>query len=226
MTLEERNSFVEENVCFVHHRIHNLDSKAIYDKDYYNDLFQAGVLGFIEGLDKFIPEKGVGELTYCAYWIDARIKEFKRKNRTIIIPGDKYYKVLRYKHLHEEELLQDIEIKERLSLTGKEINILSTASKLLFTNPDGGQNVLDVNRNHDPEFVIQQKETKSKLDVLLKTLSQEDEELIKALFGYGVEKRSAAEIGREHGFERQNIQAKKMRILAQLRKNSKKLALV
>ena len=50
MTVEERNKFIEENLGLVHSRISALEPEAFKNQNYYEDLFQTGFMGFLEGM--------------------------------------------------------------------------------------------------------------------------------------------------------------------------------
>lgn len=48
------------------------------------DLIQAGILGVLKGLDKFDGREGVRPMSYCVWWVKAKmLEEIKKRNGTV-----------------------------------------------------------------------------------------------------------------------------------------------
>lgn len=219
MTEEERNKFIEDNIGLVHSRIKVLEPNAYKNQDYYNDLFQSGVVGFIEGMNHYIMNGDCTETTYSVYWIDAMIKEFKRKNRMIIMPQSKYIKAIQFKFYYEELYYSDNEIKSTMCLTDKEFEQYKSLSKLLTTQRDDRQNARDYNKSHYPEYELEKKEKQYYLNKAMNCLTEKERDLIKSIFGYECDEKSMKELGRERNITRQAICKEKKKILKKLKIN-------
>lgn len=218
MTVEERNKFIEENLGLVHSRISALEPEAFKNQNYYEDLFQTGVMGFIEGLDHYKEDKGSTETTFSVFWIDARIKEFKRKNRMIIMPQSKYQKAIKFKTYNETLYYSKKEIKLLMNLTDEEFNQYKALSNLLTTQQDGGQNPRDCDRSHYPECNFLDKEKMYYLRKALNCLTQKEAALIEAVYGLKEEAMNMEEYGKTLNVTRQYICKERKRILKKLRK--------
>lgn len=56
------------------------------------DLFNSGVVGFFDGLDRFNAYKNVKFSTYIRFWIDKEIYEFLREKNIVHIPRGDFYR--------------------------------------------------------------------------------------------------------------------------------------
>lgn len=218
MNSEERNKFVEENLKLVHSRISHLAPAAFKDRDYYNDLFQEGVLGFLEGLGKFKEGKGCVETTYCVFRIDARIKRFKRKNRMIIIPSIQYSKTLKYRRYYEELGYGRDDIKKIMELNGREDQLYFSLIRMLTTNTEDGRKVMDYRSDHYPDFVLERDERNQMFKELFDSMSEKERIFIEDIFGFSEEEKSIAELAGKCNVSRQYLCKLKKQILGKLKK--------
>lgn len=214
MDTGERNDFIMKNIPLVRSRIKKIAPDAYKNQDLYEDLFQAGMLGFIEGMDHFRSEKGEC-ISYCVYWIDAEIKRFIRKNRNIKIPGDVYYKAIKYKDLKENALYDDNEIQKMLGYNDKELQSCFIAHKVFLTNPSSGQGVHAI-FSVNPERVIMRKELKKVLKQTLQSFGVNNQKIMVDYFG---KEKNCAQIGRELNVSRQSIKRRKDLMLEKMRKD-------
>lgn len=221
MTVEERNKFIEENLGLVHNRISVLEPEAFKNRDYYEDLFQTGVMGFIEGLNHYKEDKGSTKTTFSVFWIDARIKEFKRKNRMVIMPQSKYQKAIKFKTYNETLYYSKKEIQVLMNLTDKEFNQYKMLSNLLTTQQEGGQNARDCDRSHYPEYDLLDKERMYYLLKALECLTKKEAALIESVFGLKEEAMNMEKYGKTRNVTRQYISKERKRILQKM-KNSLK----
>lgn len=218
MTVEERNEFITKNLGLIHSRVCALEPAALKNRDYYNDLFQVGAVGFIEGINHYDKDKGSSITTFSVFWIDARIKEYKRKNRMIVMPQSKYQMTVKFKTYYEELNYSKKEIQSIMKLTDEEYAQYKSLSQLLTTETDGGQNAMDYDRNHYPEYKLLDKEKQYYLEKAFECLTQKEREIIEAIFGINDETMNMEEVGKSRNVTRQYICKEKHKILKKLRK--------
>lgn len=216
MDIFNRNEYFMKNLPLIHSRIKKLYPDAYKNKDLYMDLYQAGAIGFIEGLDRFNADKGEC-ISYCVYWIDAEIRSFMRKNRNVNIPGDIYYKTLKYKTLKERALYGEREIQEILGYSDKDMQNCFRAHNVLMTNSSNGQGVHAI-YSVNPERVIMKKELKK---VLKRTLQSFGSSNQKIMVDYFEKEKNCAEIGRKLNITRQSVKRRKDLMLRKMRDNVK-----
>lgn len=218
MTIEERNRMVIENQNIVHSRIQKLYPNVKLEEDLYQDLYQVGIIGMIEGLDRFNFKKKDAFYSYVSSWIDAEIRKFYRENRTFYIPSETYYKAVKYKHYSEEERLEDNKIKELLQLSDLSLKNCKNASKKLTTESTYGQNTKDFRLHINPERVVLKNELCQLLNDVIKDFSKEDRTLIVKYYGLGW---NMSKIGKSQSETRQNVKRRRDRILRDFRRSKK-----
>ena len=84
MTQEEKEILVKENRWVVNDVINKYTH--IMDRD---ELEGAGLLGLIEGIQKYNKDKGTKLSTYVRHWIKARVLAVVYENRTVHVPWNK-----------------------------------------------------------------------------------------------------------------------------------------
>lgn len=156
-----------------------------YDHD---DLVSMGVIGLMDALDKFDPERGVPFESYAYIRISGSIIDEVRRNATVprsrVQKLNEYYKV---KEILEQELKREpteLEICSELGIDEKQLKDLhetvhmladTSLDQTLFGDDDGGASRLDFiedNRSPDPEELLIDKELE---ELLLEAVSHLDE---------------------------------------------------
>lgn len=82
-----RDRLVEANLGLVGYALRRWGCAGLE----YDDAFQAGVIGLMEGVDRFDPERGVKFSTYALYWVRQKIRRAGLgTHRLIRIPEHAY----------------------------------------------------------------------------------------------------------------------------------------
>jgi RNA polymerase sigma factor (sigma-70 family) len=71
MDTAERNRIVLDNLALVQHVAGPYRGRGVDDED----LFQDGVVGLLEGLDRFDPARGCRWTTYSTWWVRMRVQQ-------------------------------------------------------------------------------------------------------------------------------------------------------
>lgn len=174
----------------------------------FDELFDAGSVGFIKGLDKFDSERGYELSTYVCYYIKKEIYEFLLQNRLIQIP--EYLQNLYIKYLQAvEELnknnneLTNEEIAEYMGISMEQlqkiINSRSSFSSLnqpIETDEGDGDSLQDIIPNNDevPEDIILKQERKEIIGNMLDDLMPNEKYVIERRFGVNDTKTATYEI--------------------------------
>ena len=74
--------------------------------DLYEDLYQEGCVGLVEATQRFDYRRGVPFSSYASYYIVKHIKNYIRKQDTIVLPEDTYYQLQRYYRFHYDTIRQ------------------------------------------------------------------------------------------------------------------------
>ncbi len=139
-----RNRLIEHNLRLVAHIIKKFDSKYC-DPD---DLISIGTIGLIKGVDTFSSDKGVKITTYCARCIENEILMFFRSNNKYskdisineAVGFDKdgnEIAIMDVLKAPKPDFLEDIDMKDNISLLKKYLNILSPREKEILVRRYG-----------------------------------------------------------------------------------------
>ena len=205
------------------------------------DLINEGNIGLIEGAKRFRPEKGFRFVSYAVYWIRSSIhRALENQARLIRLPANKEQKLARIKRAFIE-LFKSLdrspatdEVAEKIDIPKEEIEeILKVSGDHLsldapVTNHDDRPLT---NRVADQLYQDFEQETKimdlrESIDKTLKTLSYQEEKVIRYRFGLGTDDPLPfAEIGKRMGLTRERIRQIQEKAIGQLKhpKRSEKL---
>lgn len=131
-----RNKLVEHNLRLVAHIIKKYESKYVSN----DDLISIGTIGLIKGVDTYSPDKGVKITTYCAKCVENEILMFFRSNNKYtkdvsmneVIGYDKdggEISIIDVIKASSPDFLDEIEMKENISLVNKYLNVLTEREK-------------------------------------------------------------------------------------------------
>ena len=131
-----RNKLIEHNLRLVAHIVKKYESKYV-DQD---DLISIGTIGLIKGIDSFSNKKGTKITTYCARCIENEILMYFRSNNKFnknisineSIGFDKdgnEISILDILKVPSPDFIENISLKEDISLLNKYIKILSPREK-------------------------------------------------------------------------------------------------
>ena len=166
-----------------------------------NDLFEVGIIGLYDAIDKFDHKKGYKFSTYASSWIKLRItNEMYDKDNTIRIPKCTNYNITIYKRVYNKlrQILNreptDIEIAENSNLTINEISYikLSYCTLISLDSPikeDGnttiGELIPDKN-NEDIEYLVEKNNEKLIINEIINKIIKNERELTIIQMRYGL----------------------------------------
>lgn len=166
-----------------------------------NDLFEVGIIGLYDAIDKFDHKKGYKFSTYASSWIKARISdEIFNKDNIIRIPKCTNYNITIYKKVYNKlrQILNreptDIEIAENSNLTINEISYikLSYCTLISLDSPikeDGnttiGELIPDKN-NEDIEYLVEKNNEKLIINEIINKIIKNERELTIIQMRYGL----------------------------------------
>ena len=197
------------------------------------DLIEEGNLGLIQAVDRFEPERGLRFSTYAAIWIrQAILRGIAEQAKSLRIPVQMFQQMNRFARAERTlrgrlgrepsiaEVATEMEISvpraERLSALIHGLRSLDEGSSLaafeqltlddLATPPLSVERLVELQLEHE------------KLDRLLRSLSQREEQILRIRYGFydGVA-RTLAQTGQHFGISRERVRQIEARALEKLR---------
>ena len=197
------------------------------------DLIEEGTLGLIRAVDRFEPERGLRFSTYAAIWIrQAILRGIAEQARSVRIPVQMFQQVNRYVRV-ERALRSRLGREPRLDELARELGI-STARTERLGGLLAGLRSLDEGSTNEAfellstedlaeappsvEQLVELQLEHEKLDGLLRSLSQREEQIIRIRYGFydGVA-RTLAQTGEHFGITRERVRQIEARALGKLR---------
>ena len=174
----------------------------------FDELFDAGSIGFINGLRKFDVSKGYELSTYICYYIKKGIYDFLSQNRLIQIPEYMQNLYIKYLQILEELNNKNIEatdemIAAKMNITVEQLqNVInsrtsfSSLNQQIDTDEGDGDTLEDLIPNQDdlPEDIIYKQERKEVINDMLNDLMPQEKYVIERRFGVNDTKTATYEI--------------------------------
>ncbi len=197
------------------------------------DLIEEGNLGLIHAVDRFEPERGLRFSTYAALWIrQAILRGLAEQSRAVRIPVQMFQQLNRYTRA-ERTLRARLGREPQVSEIAVELDISTPRAERLRSLLAGMKSLdehagLDAIQELSPEDVgdapmsverlVEIQLEHEKLDRLLRTLAQREEQIIRIRYGFhdGIA-RSLQETGEHFGISRERVRQIESRALAKLR---------
>lgn len=226
---EARNQVITSNLRFV----------VTIAKQYQNrgiplmDLISAGTEGLIKSVDKFDVSRGTVFLTYAGWWIKQciynTIYAYGEEIRLPISQRLLVIKILDTTNKFIQTHSRNPSIDELAELTGIEtsqIDFLSQFSNKVLSIDDyvggdeDGNQLCDVIPDNEPllDEQINKKFVLADLDSMLDTLSNREQDLIRMLFGIGMDPVEAKDVANMFGVGKERIRQMKEAALGRLKK--------
>ena len=224
-----RNQVITSNLRFV----------VTIAKQYQNrgiplmDLISAGTEGLIKSVDKFDVSRGTVFLTYAGWWIKQCIyNTIYAHGEEIRLPISQrllVIKILDTTNKFIQTHSRNPSIEELAELTGIEtsqIDFLSQFSNKVLSIDDyvggdeDGNQLCDVIPDNEPllDEQINKKFVLADLDNMLDTLSNREQDLIRMLFGIGLDPVEAKDVADMFGVGKERIRQMKEAALGRLKK--------
>lgn len=198
------------------------------------DLIEEGNLGLIRAADRFEPERGLRFSTYATIWIrQAILRGIAEQARSLRIPVQMFQQMNRY--VRAERALRGqlgrepipVEIAAEMGISVPRAERLSALIVGLRSLDDGSsvtafeQLTLEDLGEAPPsvERLVELQLEHEKLDQLLRSLSQREEQILRIRYGFhdGVA-RTLAQTGRWFGISRERVRQIEARALGKLRR--------
>lgn len=198
------------------------------------DLIEEGNLGLIHAVDRFEPERGVRFSTYAAIWIRQSIlRGIADQARAVRIPVQMLQQVNRFvraerelRHAHGREPTVD-EVATRLKISTTRAERLAGLMSGLRSldegiSADAFEQLSQEDLGAAPasvERLVELQLEHEKIDRLLRTLSQREEQVIRIRYGFhdGIA-RTLAQTGEHFGISRERVRQIEARALEKLRR--------
>lgn len=224
---EARNKVITSNLRFVVTIAKRYQNRGIS----LMDLIAAGTEGLIKSVDKFDLSRGTVFLTYAGWWIKQCIYN------TIYTHGDEIrlpisqrllvIKILDATNAYTQKYSRNPSSEELSELTGidvSQINFLSQFSnKILsvddFIGDDEGNQLCDIIPDNEPllDDQINRKLVLDDLDQMLDTLTDREHDLIRMLFGIGMDPVESKDVADMYGVGKERIRQMKETALNKLK---------
>jgi len=225
-----RRRMILANLRLVVHVARNYRNRGLP----FLDLIEEGNLGLIHAVDRFEPERGLRFSTYASLWIrQAILRGLAEQSRAVRIPVQMFQQLNRY--VRAERTLRG-----RL---GREPHVTEVARELDISTPRAerlralllGMKSLDEHEGVEAfhelsaedlggppmsvERLVELQLEHEKIDRLLRSLSQREEQVIRIRYGFhdGIA-RSLQETGEHFGISRERVRQIESRALAKLRR--------
>lgn len=197
------------------------------------DLIEEGNLGLIHATDRFEPERGLRFSTYAAIWIRQSIlRGIADQARAVRIPVQMLQQVNRFvraerelRHILGREPRVD-EVADRMKISaGRGERLAGLVSGLRSLDEGAGIDAFEQLSSEDlggappsVEHLVDLQLEHEKIDRLLRTLSQREEQVIRIRYGFfdGVA-RTLAQTGEHFGISRERVRQIESRALDKLR---------
>jgi RNA polymerase primary sigma factor len=201
------------------------------------DLINEGNIGLMEAAKRFKPEKGFKFISYAVYWIRHFIRQaLEKQARLIRLPANKERKLAKiekalgelFKTLDRfptaDELAKHVdipksEIEEILKVSGEHMSLDAPIGNF---DERPLSNLIPDQPYHDLEQEIRVIDLRESIERTLKTLSSQEEGVIRYRFGLGADDPlTLEEIGRRMGLTRERIRQIQEKAISQLRQPSR-----
>lgn len=229
--LDSRDKLILHNVNFVIHRVKKYN---VYTSD-TTELVQSGILGLIEAVEMYDPDKGVKLVTYAIHSIRKQtLKTINFDKNKVYIPEYLINLIPTYRKLIADATKKGIELtdddimlaldikKQRLECLKKTVAIEYAS----FNMPIGQEgdtktyiaDVIPDDKIESLEMPLIEEENHIMLLKALEDLNPREYDVITHLFGFGCKQMSSAELSKKYNVSKERICQIKKNALKKLKK--------
>ncbi len=197
------------------------------------DLIEEGNLGLNEAVDRFEPERGLRFSTYAAIWIRQSIlRGIAEQGRSVRIPVQMFQQVNRFVRA-ERRLRARLCREPRAEEVGRELGVSAVRAERLaglvagLRSLDDGSSMAAFEQLTSEDLaeappsverLVELQLEHEKLDRLLRSLSQREEQVLRIRYGFlDGAARTLAQTGEQFGISRERVRQIEARALAKLR---------
>ena len=167
-----------------------------------NDLINEGNLGLLKAVHRYDETKGFKFISYAVWWIrQAILQTLADQGRTVRLPTSRMNRIVQIKRLAgrlEQEWgreVHSVELAEQLGLSPEEVDahlawaLRPTSQDAPSGNGDDestwSERLEDMNRHHQPGWVLERESLARDVDDVLGGLSNREAEILRFSFGIG-----------------------------------------
>ena len=200
-----------------------------------NDLINEGNVGLIKAVHRYDETKGFKFISYAVWWIRQSILQtLADQGRTVRLPTSRMNRIVQIKRLAgrlEQEWgreVHSVELAEQLGLSPEEVDAhLAWALRPTSQDAPSGngedespwsERLEDMNRHHQPGWVLENESLAQDVDDVLGGLSNREAEILR--FSYGIGGRpqlEAEELSNRFQLSRERVRQIRERALRRLR---------
>lgn len=227
--IEARNKVITSNLRFVVTIAKHYQNRGIS----LMDLIAAGTEGLIKSVDKFDVNRGTVFLTYAGWWIKQCIyNTIYAHGGEIRLPISQRLLVIKilnatnqYSQKHSRNPSPE-ELSEMTGIPVNQINFLSQFSNKMISVDDyvggddeEGSQICDIIPDNEPwlDDQINKKLVLDNLDQMLNTLTDREHDLLRMLFGIGMDPVEAKDVADMYGVGKERVRQMKEAALKKLK---------
>ncbi|MEE0929989.1 MAG: sigma-70 family RNA polymerase sigma factor [Acutalibacteraceae bacterium] len=234
--MNAKDQIIIHNLRFVPYLIKKYN---IYSSDVM-DLIQAGNMGLVEAIERFMPEKGMRFASYAMFVIRKYLfNEISSEKNRVYIPFGMNYKIHKYNRMiHRAEKMgtevSDKELMKCLELTDSTLQLLKDTVAYQYTSLDSTMNVggrtglpsekirlidtvADESDDLDTSLILQN--THKVLANALKILSAREYDVIVHMYGFEAEKEPVIDIAKRYNITPERVYQIKKQACKKIKKN-------
>jgi len=229
---EIKNTLTNSNLRLVFKVVNLLRKEFDTSKYSLEDAVQEGTIGLMRAIDKYDYRKGYKFSTYAYWWIMQSItRGYAEYDGVIRLPIHFREKIKKFRAVVHKGVRDLSELEKEFGIGKKSLERM-----LIYFNPmilyldtpldkdsEDSKKILDMipNNKDSPYLELYEKEFKTRISQILKTLDQREEFIIKMRFGIDVDRKTLREVGEMLGLSRERIRQIEKKSIKKLKRKAK-----